>query len=164
MNFYVHDCRTPLGTPFNLRALRGQVLLIVNVASQCGYTPQLEALEQLYRNYRDRGFTVLAFPCNQFGRQMPESATAFSAFCEQRYGVTFPVMEKVLVNGPDAHPLFVFLRHQAPGVLGSTPVKWNFTKFLVGRDGQVIRRFAPQVPPRKLAAHIEQALDIPFSA
>ncbi|GAB2792240.1 glutathione peroxidase [Halomonas shantousis] len=164
MSFYVHDCRTPSGTPFNLRALRGQVLLVVNVASRCGYTPQLEGLERLYRDYRDRGFTVLAFPCNQFGRQSPEPAGAFTTFCETRYGVTFPVLEKVRVNGPDAHPLFVLLRHQAPGVLGSTPIKWNFTKFLVGRDGQVIRRFSPHVPPRRLADAIEQALDIPFSA
>lgn len=164
MSIYTQDCRIHTGEAFNLRALRGQVLLVVNVASRCGFTPQLEGLEKLYREYRDQGFTVIAFPCNQFGRQSPESAGHFGAFCEQRYAVTFPVMEKVSVNGRDSHPLFVHLRRQAPGVLGSTPIKWNFTKFLVGRDGQVIRRFGPRSVPRSLRRAIEDALDTPFSA
>ncbi|WP_251977484.1 glutathione peroxidase [Salinicola avicenniae] len=164
MSLYTLDCRTQSGTPFNLRALRGQVLLVVNVASRCGFTPQLAGLETLYRDYRDQGFTILAFPCNQFGRQSPESSSHFGAFCEQRYGVTFPLMEKVNVNGRDAHPLFVHLRRQAPGVLGSTPIKWNFTKFLVGRDGQVIRRFGPRAQPRSMRPALEDALDTPFSA
>lgn len=164
MSLYTQDCRTQSGEAFNLRALRGQVLLVVNVASRCGFTPQIEGLEKLYREYRDQGFTVLAFPCNQFGRQSPESSAGFGAFCERRYAVTFPLMEKVKVNGREAHPLFVHLRRQAPGVLGSTPVKWNFTKFLVGRDGQVIRRFGPRVAPRALRSAIEEALDTPFSA
>ncbi|MBZ9538911.1 glutathione peroxidase [Modicisalibacter tunisiensis] len=164
MQIYSQDCRTQSGEPFNLRALRGQVLLVVNVASRCGFTPQLGELERLYRRYRDQGFTVLAFPCNQFARQSPETARAFGAFCEREYGVTFPVMEKVRVNGPGAHPLFVLLRRQAPGVLGSTPIKWNFTKFLVGRDGQVIRRFSPRTRTARIVPELEKALDTPFSA
>ncbi|WP_110678970.1 glutathione peroxidase [Salinicola sp. RZ23] len=164
MSLYTQDCRNHAGEPFNLRALRGQVLLVVNVASQCGFTPQLEGLEKIYREYRDQGFIILAFPCNQFGRQSPESASHFGAFCEQRYSVTFPVMEKVKVNGRDAHPLFMQLRRHAPGFLGSTPIKWNFTKFLVGRDGQIIRRFGPRASPRSLRRDIQKALDTPFSA
>lgn len=164
MHIYHQDCRTQSGEPFNLRALRGQVLLIVNVASRCGYTPQLAELERLYRRYRYRGFTVLAFPCNQFARQSPESARAFADFCERQYDVTFPVMEKVRVNGRNAHPLFVLLRRQAPGVLGSTPIKWNFTKFLVGRDGQVICRFSPRDTSQRMIPRLEDALDTPFSA
>ena len=141
MTIYEQDCYTHQGKPFNLRALRGQVLLVVNVASQCGFTPQLKELEGLYQRYRDRGFTVLGFPCNQFGRQSPESAEAFCAFGEQQFGVSFPLLEKVKVNGSDAHPLFVQLKREAPGILGTKAVKWNFTKFLVGRDGKVIARF-----------------------
>lgn len=164
MHIYTQDCRTQSGEPFNLRALRGQVLLIVNVASRCGYTPQLAEFERLYRRYRDQGFTVLAFPCNQFARQSPEPAKAFAEFCERNYSVTFPIMEKVAVNGNNAHPLFVLLRRQAPGVLGSTPIKWNFTKFLVGRDGQVIRRFGPRDDRLRIIPDLEKALETPFSA
>ncbi|MDW5377631.1 glutathione peroxidase [Halomonas sp. HP20-15] len=164
MQIYNQDCRTSSGEPFNLRALRGQVLLVVNVASRCTYTPQLAELERLYRRYRYQGFTVLAFPCNQFAHQSPESARAFGAFCEREYDVTFPVMEKVRVNGRYAHPLFVLLRRQAPGMLGSTPIKWNFTKFLVGRDGQVIRRFSPRTDRLRIVPELERALQIPFSA
>ncbi|SHE39852.1 glutathione peroxidase [Modicisalibacter ilicicola DSM 19980] len=164
MHIYTQDCRTHSGEPFNLRALRGQVLLLTNVASRCGYTPQLAELEKLYRYYRDQGFTVLAFPCDQFARQSPESAQGFAVFCERNYGVTFPVMEKVRVNGRRAHPLFVLLRRQAPGVLGSTQIKWNFTKFLVGRDGQVICRFGPRDTGKHIVPRLEKALDTPFSA
>ncbi len=164
MQIYNQDCRTSSGEPFNLRALRGQVLLVVNVASRCSYTPQLAELERLYRRYRYQGFTVLAFPCNQFARQSPESAHAFGAFCAREYDVTFPVMEKVRVNGRHAHPLFVLLRRQAPGMLGSTPIKWNFTKFLVGRDGQVIRRFSPRADRLRIVPELERALQTPFSA
>ncbi|MCK2184042.1 glutathione peroxidase [Halomonas getboli] len=159
MSIHDHDCHTSRGEPFNLRALRGQVLLIVNVASQCGFTSQLRDLERLYRRYRDRGFTVLAFPCNQFARQSPESAQAFCAFGEREYGVTFPLMEKVKVNGGDAHPLFVELKREAPGVLGTGMIKWNFTKFLVGRDGRVIRRFSPRDGEAALVTVLERALD-----
>ncbi|MCO7247064.1 MULTISPECIES: glutathione peroxidase [Halomonadaceae] len=159
MTFYDQDCYNHMGQPFNLRALQGQVLLIVNVASRCGYTPQLKELEMLYQRYRDRGFTVLGFPCDQFGKQSPESAEAFCTFGEQQYGVTFPLMEKVRVNGSDAHPLFVFLKREAPGVLGTTMIKWNFTKFLVGRDGKVIARFGPRDHGRLLRLRLERALD-----
>ncbi|MCB8888755.1 glutathione peroxidase [Vreelandella malpeensis] len=159
MTIFEQDCRTHLNEPFNLRALKGQVLLVVNVASQCGFTPQLEELEKLYSRYRDRGFTVLGFPCNQFGRQSPESAEAFCRFGEQRFGVHFPLMEKVRVNGPDAHPLFVALKQQAPGLLGTRAIKWNFTKFLVGRDGRVIARFGPKERGVALRRALEAALD-----
>lgn len=159
MTIYDKDCYTHQGQPFNLRALRGQVLLVVNVASQCGFTPQLKELEALYQRYRDRGFTVLGFPCNQFGRQSPETAEAFCAFGEQTFGVTFPLMEKVSVNGGNAHPLFVQLKKQAPGVLGTQAIKWNFTKFLVDRDGNVIARFGPRDHGRPLRLAVEAALD-----
>lgn len=162
MRIYDFDCAYHSGEPFNLRALRGQVLLVVNVASQCGFTPQLKELETLYRRYRDQGFTVLGFPCNQFARQSPESAADFCSFGEREFGVTFPLMEKVNVNGANAHPLFVELRRQAPGVLGSTLIKWNFTKFLVGRDGHVVRRFGPRDGAEELKPDLERALETPF--
>ncbi|MGP9499404.1 MULTISPECIES: glutathione peroxidase [unclassified Halomonas] len=159
MTIYDQDCYTHQGQPFNLRALRGQVLLVVNVASQCGFTPQLKELEALYQRYRDRGFTVLGFPCNQFGRQSPESAEAFCTFGEQTYGISFPLMEKISVNGNHAHTLFVMLKQQAPGVLGTQAIKWNFTKFLVGRDGRVITRFGPRDHGQPLRLALEAALD-----
>jgi glutathione peroxidase len=159
MAIHEHECRTYSGEPFNLHALQGQVLLIVNVASRCGYTSQLRELETLYRRYRDRGFTVLAFPCNQFARQAPESALDFGTLCTREYDVTFPVMQKVKVNGPDAHPLFVELKRAAPGVLGTQAIKWNFTKFLVARDGRVIRRFSPGERGETLTVALEQALE-----
>ncbi|WP_104204517.1 glutathione peroxidase [Billgrantia saliphila] len=162
MAIHEHECRTFRGEPFNLLALQGQVLLIVNVASRCGFTPQLGELERLYRRYRDRGFTVLAFPCNQFARQSPETALDFCAFSSSEYGVTFPVMEKIRVNGAGAHPLFVELKHKAPGVLGTTLIKWNFTKFLVGRDGRVIQRFSPNASGLALVRALEEALDENF--
>ncbi|WP_136254219.1 glutathione peroxidase [Onishia niordana] len=164
MHIHDIDCQTAAGEPFNLLALRGQVLLVVNVASRCGFTPQLKELENLYRRYRDRGFMVLGFPCNQFARQSPESAPAFCKFGEQEFGVTFPLLQKVRVNGPGTHPLFVELRRQAPGVLGTTAIKWNFTKFLVGREGQVLRRFGPREGEREIREALEAALDAPFSA
>ena len=159
MSLHDHQCRTAQGEPFNFGALRGQVLLIVNVASRCGYTPQLRELERLYRRYRERGFTVIGFPCNQFGRQSPESALDFCTLSAREYQVSFPLMEKVRVNGGGAHPLFVELRKAAPGVLGTTAIKWNFTKFLVGRDGRVIRRFAPRDGEAVLREALELALD-----
>lgn len=161
MSIHDYQCRNYRGEPFNLGALRGQVLLIVNVASRCGFTPQLRELERLYRRYRDRGFTVLGFPCNQFGHQTPESALDFCAFSEREYRVSFPLMEKVKVNGADAHPLFEELKREAPGVLGTTLIKWNFTKFLVGRDGRVIRRFSPRDGELELREALEKALDEP---
>ncbi|MFD2191019.1 glutathione peroxidase [Pistricoccus aurantiacus] len=163
MRIHDVDCYTHSGEPFNLRALRGQVLLVVNVASHCGFTPQLKELEGLYRRYHRQGFTVLGFPCNQFARQSPESAFDFCTFGEREYGVTFPLMEKVKVNGPRAHPLFRLLRREAPGVLGTTMIKWNFTKFLVGRDGRVLKRYGPKDDAEIMRDDLERALEAPFS-
>ncbi|MEQ5803084.1 glutathione peroxidase [Halomonas sp. H10-9-1] len=159
MSIHDQQCRTAQGEPFNFGALRGQVLLIVNVASRCGFTPQLRELERLYRRYRQRGFMVIGFPSNQFGRQSPESAQEFCALSARDYQVSFPLMEKVKVNGSGAHPLFVELKQEAPGLLGTGLIKWNFTKFLVGRDGRVIRRFAPRAGEHELRIALELALD-----
>ena len=141
-----------------LSAYADKVVLVVNTASKCGFTPQYEGLEQLYEKYADQGLVVLGFPCNQFGSQEPGNADEIGAFCQKNYGVTFPMMDKIDVNGDNAHPLYRWLTSEAPGVLGSKAIKWNFTKFLVGRDGQVIRRYAPQDKPEKLAEDIRVAL------
>ena len=146
------------GQPVSLDRYRGQVMLIVNTASACGFTPQFEGLEALHRSHGPQGLAVLGFPCNQFGGQDPKGEAEIAQFCQLNYGVSFPMMAKVNVNGNDAHPLWQWLKQQAPGLLGSEGVKWNFTKFLVGRDGQVIRRYAPQDTPAKLVADIEAAL------
>jgi glutathione peroxidase len=148
----------PGGTPRALADMAGKVVLVVNTASKCGFTPQYAGLEELWRKYRDRGFEILAFPCNQFGGQEPGSADEIASFCAVNYGVTFPVMAKVEVNGDDATPLYRWLKAEAPGVLGTQRIKWNFTKFLIGRDGKVVRRFAPTDKPRKLEAAIEALL------
>lgn len=137
---------------------RGKVLLIVNTASQCGFTPQFAGLEALWQRYRDRGLVVVGFPCNQFGGQDPGSDAEIGAFCQKNYGVSFPMMAKVEVNGAQAHPLWKWLKAQAPGLLGSEAIKWNFTKFLVGRDGRVIKRYAPTDSPESIAKDIEAAL------
>ena len=136
----------------------GQVRLVVNTASACGFTPQLAGLQALHQRYGPQGFTVIGFPCNQFGRQEPGDAAAIGAFCSASYGVTFPLMAKCDVNGPQAHPLFAWLKAQAPGVLGTQAIKWNFTKFLVGRDGSVLKRYAPNDAPESLRKDIEAAL------
>ena len=136
----------------------GRVLLVVNTASACGFTPQFAGLETLWATYRDRGLVVLGFPSNEFGGQDPGSNDQIASFCQMNYGVSFPMMAKIEVNGAGAHPLFAWLKEQAPGLLGSKGIKWNFTKFLVGRDGRVIKRYAPQDAPAKLAADIEAAL------
>jgi len=146
------------GAPVSLTDYRGQVILIVNTASACGFTPQFAGLEELHQTYGERGLTVLGFPCNQFGAQDPGSNAEIGAFCQKNYGVTFSMMEKIDVNGNHAHPLFQWLKQQAPGLLGSEAIKWNFTKFLVGRDGQVIKRYASLDKPSALAADIEKAL------
>jgi len=146
------------GRPLRLADLDGRVLLVVNTASQCGFTPQFAGLEQLWQTYRDRGLVILGFPSNEFGRQDPGSNDEIASFCQLNYGVSFPMMAKVEVNGGNAHPLYQWLKSEAPGLLGSQAIKWNFTKFLVGRDGRVIRRYAPQDKPEKLAADIEAAL------
>jgi len=155
---YDFSLRTLSGAELPLAQFRGQVLLIVNTASECGFTPQYEALEALYKTYRDRGFSVVACPCNQFGAQEPGTSEEIANFCQRNFGVTFPVSEKLEVNGAQAAPLFAWLKSQAPGVLGSESIKWNFTKFLVGRDGQVHDRFAPATKPEKLREAIETLL------
>jgi glutathione peroxidase len=146
------------GAPVSLADYRGQVILIVNTASACGFTPQFAGLEELHQTYGERGLAVLGFPCNQFGAQDPGSNAEIGTFCQKNFGVTFAMMEKIDVNGKDAHPLFQWLKQQAPGLLGSEGVKWNFTKFLIGRDGQVIKRYASLDKPAALAADIEKAL------
>lgn len=146
------------GREVPLSLYEGQVLLIVNTASACGFTPQYAGLQALHEQYAGQGLTVLGFPCNQFGHQEPGSAEEIAGFCERHFGVQFPLMEKIDVNGANAHPLYRWLEAQAPGLLGSKAIKWNFTKFLVDRDGQVIRRYAPQDAPAKLAKDIEAAL------
>ncbi len=146
------------GSEADLSGYAGQVLLIVNTASKCGFTPQYEGLEALYRKYKDRGFTVLAFPCNQFGAQEPGNAVEIANFCKLSYDVTFPVFGKIDVNGPDAAPVFRHLKSEAKGLLGSEAIKWNFTKFLVGRDGKVVDRYAPTTKPEALERDIEKLL------
>ena len=148
------------GKPVAMSRYAGQVALVVNTASQCGFTPQFAGLESLWQSYRDRGLVVLGFPCNQFGQQDPGENQEIASFCQINYGVTFPMMANVDVNGPNAHPLFKWLSTQAPGLLGSRSIKWNFTKFLVGRDGLPIRRFAPQDAPDRLSHDIEAALGV----
>lgn len=146
------------GREIALSDYAGQVLLIVNVASECGFTPQYRGLEQLWERYRDRGFAVLGFPCDQFGHQEPGTEEQIQEFCTSVYGVEFPMFAKVDVNGADAHPLWQWLKQQKSGLLGIDAIKWNFTKFLVGRDGKVIERYAPNREPEAIAPDIEVAL------
>ena len=148
----------PDGSEVPLSDRAGKVVLVVNTASKCGFTPQYSGLEALWQRYRDRGFEVMAFPCNQFGHQEPGSAEDIASFCSLNHGVTFPLMAKIDVNGPDAPPLWQWLKTSAPGLLGSKGIKWNFTKFLIDRSGQVVRRYAPTDKPEKLAADIEALL------
>ena len=146
------------GTPVSLEQWRGKVLLIVNTASKCGFTPQYEGLEALHRKYGERGFEVLGFPCNQFGAQEPGDAEEIANFCSLTYDVTFPVFAKIEVNGEGADPLFQRLKADAPGVMGSKGIKWNFTKFLVDREGRTVRRYAPTTKPADLEKDIEALL------
>ncbi len=146
------------GRPVHLGDFRGQVLLVVNTASQCGFTPQFAGLEKLWADYAGRGLVVVGFPSNQFGGQDPGTNLEIGSFCQKNYGVTFPMMAKVDVNGSDAHPLWRWLKHEKPGVLGTEGIKWNFTKFLIGRDGQVVQRYAPNDTPESLRGDIEKAL------
>ena len=146
------------GRPAQFSSQKGKVLLVVNTASACGFTPQFAGLEKLWEDYRDRGLVVVGFPSNQFGGQDPGSNGEIASFCQLNYGVSFPMMAKVDVNGDAAHPLWKWLTAQAPGILGTQAVKWNFTKFLVGRDGQVLKRFGPNDAPESLRSDIEAAL------
>jgi len=143
------------GQAVDMEQYRGKVLLFVNTASACGFTPQYAGLEELQRHYGDRGLVVLGFPCNQFGHQEPGTEAEIGAFCEKNYGVTFPMFAKIDVNGDNAHPLFRFLKGEAPGVLGTESIKWNFTKFLVNKDGAVFKRYAPQTTPEEMSRDIE---------
>ncbi len=146
------------GQPADLASQRGKVLLIVNTASACGFTPQFGGLEALWQRYREQGLVVVGFPSNEFGGQDPGENSEIASFCQLNYGVSFPMMAKVKVNGAEAHPLWQWLKSEKPGLLGTEGIKWNFTKFLVGRDGQVIKRYAPNDAPEKISADIEAAL------
>ena len=149
---------TNRGQEVDLKDKLGTVLLVVNTASKCGFTPQYDGLEKLYQTYKDRGFEVLGFPCNQFGGQEPGNADEIAEFCKVNFGVTFPLMQKVDVNGDNASPLFDWMKAEAPGLLGSKGIKWNFTKFLIGRDGKVVKRYGPTDAPEKIAKDIEALL------
>jgi glutathione peroxidase len=146
------------GKPVDLSQYKGQVLLIVNTASKCGFTPQYKGLEKVYEQFKDKGAVVLGFPCNQFGGQEPEGEAEIGAFCEKNFGVTFPLFAKVDVNGGGAHPLFQHLKKAAPGLLGTEAIKWNFTKFLIKKDGSVYKRYAPSTAPEELVGDIEKLL------
>jgi glutathione peroxidase len=156
----VHEfkARTITGEEISLDQYKGKALLIVNTASECGYTPQYGGLESLYKKYRDRGFAVLGFPCNQFGRQEPGTEAEIQAFCKKNYGVSFPMFAKVDVNGDQAHPLFDYLKKALPGLLGTEPIKWNFTKFLIDKQGRPIERFAPATQPESIEKKVEKFL------
>jgi glutathione peroxidase len=158
MNVYDFQANSLDGKPVDLAQYRGKALLIVNTASKCGFTPQYQGLEAVYRELHGRGLEVLGFPCNQFGSQEPGSEEEIGAFCEKNYGVSFPMFAKVDVNGDAAHPLWKHLKAEAPGVLGTEGIKWNFTKFLIGRDGKVVKRYAPQTKPEEIADDIEKVL------
>ncbi|MFI4966108.1 MAG: glutathione peroxidase [Caulobacterales bacterium] len=158
MSIYDFTAETLDGRPAPLSDWRDKVVLIVNTASKCGFTPQYAGLEALYRKYRDRGLVVLGFPCNQFGAQEPGDAAEIASFCSLSYEVDFPMMRKIEVNGPHTHPLYAYLKHARKGLLGSEGVKWNFTKFLVDRKGDVVERFAPNVAPQALEGAIEALL------
>ena len=158
MTLFDIEATTIDGQPRKLGDYAGKVMLIVNVASRCGFTPQYAGLEALYRKFGDRGFVVLGFPCNQFGAQEPGSEKEIASFCSANYDVTFPLFGKVDVNGETAHPLYRLLKREAPGILGSEAIKWNFTKFLVDREGHVVKRYAPTDTPEQIAKDIEALL------
>ncbi|AIK36623.1 MULTISPECIES: glutathione peroxidase [Bacillus] len=158
MTVYDFSAKTITGEEKSLREYEGKVLLIVNVASKCGFTPQYKGLQAIYEKYKEQGFEILGFPCNQFGGQEPGTEEEITSFCELNYGVSFPMFTKVDVKGDNVHPLYTYMTDQAPGILGMKAVKWNFTKFLIGRDGKVIDRFAPQKKPEELEKEIEKIL------
>lgn len=157
-NIFDFTVKDSHNNPVSLEKYRGQALLIVNVASKCGFTPQYKGLEELYKKYKDQGFTILGFPCNQFGAQEPGNNEEIQSFCELNYGVSFPVMNKIDVNGDSADPLYQWLKSTAPGIFGTEAIKWNFTKFLIGRNGEVLNRYAPQDKPEDIEGDIKKAL------
>ncbi|MDX1695628.1 MAG: glutathione peroxidase [Ketobacteraceae bacterium] len=146
------------GEEVPLEQYKGKAMLIVNTASKCGFTPQYKGLEELYKKYKDKGLEILGFPCNQFGQQEPGNEEQITEFCELNFGVTFPLFKKIDVNGPEAHPLYKHLKSEAPGLLGSEAIKWNFTKFLVDQNGKVVKRFAPTDTPEKIEKHVQKLL------
>jgi glutathione peroxidase len=156
MSVYQYEAKRINGETISLSEYKGDVLLIVNTASNCGFTPQYKELQELYVQYKEKGFTVLGFPSNQFMNQEPGTESDIQSFCEMNFGVTFPLFSKVDVNGKNAHPLFQYLTEEAPGVLGMKAVKWNFTKFLVNRSGEVVERYAPNTNPKEIAKDIEK--------
>ncbi|MEI4802147.1 glutathione peroxidase [Bacillus sp. FJAT-51639] len=158
MTIYNFSAKTIKEEEKSLCEYEGKVVLIVNVASKCGFTPQYKGLQALYEKYKEQGFEILGFPCNQFGGQEPGTEEDITSFCELNYGVSFPMFAKIDVKGDSAHPLYKYMTEQAPGILGMKAVKWNFTKFLIGRDGKVIERFAPQKKPEELEREIEKIL------
>ncbi|MGD6960648.1 glutathione peroxidase [Fictibacillus phosphorivorans] len=158
MSVYDFSVETIKGEKTDLDSYKGDVLLIVNTASKCGFTPQYKGLQSIYESHKEQGLSVLGFPCNQFGAQEPGSSDEIMEFCELNYGVNFPMFAKVDVNGDGAHPLFKYLAAEAPGILGSKAIKWNFTKFLVDRNGQVVKRFAPTDKPETIEKHIQELL------
>ncbi|MGN7762831.1 MULTISPECIES: glutathione peroxidase [Paenibacillus] len=158
MSIYDFEANTLRGQEESLSKYKGKVLLVVNTASKCGFTPQYKGLQEVYDKFKDRGFEVLGFPSNQFAGQEPGESEDIAEFCEINYGVTFPMYEKVDVKGNEAHPLFKYLSKEAPGVLGSKSVKWNFTKFLVDQEGRVLKRFSPQTTPDQIEADIAKLL------
>jgi glutathione peroxidase len=160
-SIYAFSAQSLDGRNIDISQYADQVLLVVNVASECGFTPQYEGLQALYDEYKDRGFTILGFPCNQFGQQEPGGPEQIASFCTTRFGVTFPLFAKIDVNGPNAHPLFAWLKSEKAGILGSERIKWNFTKFLVGRDGHVLTRYGSTTKPDALRGDIERALQAP---
>lgn len=157
-SIYDFEAKSIQGDVIALSSYSGKAILVVNTASQCGFTPQFKGLESLHKTLGPKGLVVLGFPCNQFGSQDPGSNADIDTFCQTNYGVSFQMMEKIDVNGKNAHPLYAWLKEEAPGILGSEAIKWNFTKFLVGRNGQVIKRYAPQDNPESIASDIETAL------
>ena len=157
-SIYQFDVKNNLGEEVSLEQYQGKTLLIVNTASACGFTPQYQGLQALYEKYQQQGLEILAFPCNQFGKQEKGSNEEIKSFCDLRFNIKFPLFDKVEVNGDNAHPLYNYLKAQAPGILGSKGIKWNFTKFLINNEGKVIKRFAPTVKPEALTADIEKLL------
>lgn len=158
MAIYDFQAQTIRGQEESLSKYEGKVLLVVNTASKCGFTPQFKGLQEVYEKFKDRGFEILGFPSNQFAGQEPGDSDEIAEFCELNYGVSFPMYEKIDVNGDNAHPLFKYLSEEAPGLLGSKSIKWNFTKFLVDQEGNVLKRYAPKTTPDQIVADIEQLL------
>ncbi|GFD70763.1 MULTISPECIES: glutathione peroxidase [Alteromonas] len=160
MELYSHHITRNTGEQITLEQYKGKVLLIVNTASKCGFTPQYEGLEALYKKYKDKGLEILGFPCDQFGHQEPGSDEDIAEFCSLNFGVSFPLFQKTIVNGPEANPLFESLKKEAPGLLGTKRIKWNFTKFLVTPDGKVLKRYAPTIKPSAIEADIVKHLPV----